>query len=261
MRRISFAVAAAVLLVGSTMRVGAQLLPVIPDDWSAIDNALLHGTITPPGAEIAEKNKELEAYDELVYGYPSLTEEQITGAYFKDGLFRPVTEASRTYYPRSDVKIVRDAKWGVPHIYGLTDRAAAYGAGYAAAEDRLPIIMALNALGRAEAFELLGDNASWLADAEMARLYGYTDAEFQAMIDRLPVVFGQDGQDIKDMLGDLTAGMNAALLQMQLGVLPLPLRVLLFPLGVLLFPLRSLGHSLMITPGYGQGYRNRRVGG
>ena len=110
---------------------------------------------------------------------------------------------SRTYYPRGDVKIVRDAEWGVPHIYGLTDAAAAFGAGYAAVEDRLPIIMALNALGRAEAFELLGDNASWLADAEIVRLYGYTDEEFQAMIDRLPVVYGQDGQDLVDLLDEL----------------------------------------------------------
>src|SRR5262245_51455653 len=222
MKRFRFVAGAAAALVATTVLARARLLPVSPDDCSAIDNALLHGTVTPPGAELTEKSKELEAYDELVYGYPSLTETQITSTYFKDGAFRPVTEASRTYYPRSDVKIVRDAQWGVPHIYGLTDAGAAFGAGYAAAEDRLPIIMALNALGRAEAFELLGDNASWLADAEMARLYGYTDEEFQRMIDRLPIVYGQDGQDIKDLLGELTAGMNAALLQMQLGLLPLP---------------------------------------
>ena len=189
MRRVGLAAGVAALLVGSTVLASAQLVPQIPDDWSAIDDAILHGTITPPGAEIQEKSKELEAYDELVYGYPSLTESQITSNYFKDGAFRPVANPKRVYYPRSDVKIVRDAEWGVPHIYGLTDAAAAFGAGYAAAEDRLPIIMALNALGRAEAFELLGDNASWLADAEMVRLYGYTDQEFQAMIDRLPIVF------------------------------------------------------------------------
>jgi len=57
-------------MVGSTVLASAQLVPQIPDDWSAIDDAILHGTITPPGAEIQEKSKELEAYDELVYGYP-----------------------------------------------------------------------------------------------------------------------------------------------------------------------------------------------
>src|SRR5678816_4393159 len=98
MRRYFLAAAAATLLGGSTVLARAQLLPVIPDDFSSIDNALLHGTITPPGAEITEKIKELSAYDELVYGYPSLTESQITTTYFKDGAFRPVTDAKRTYY-------------------------------------------------------------------------------------------------------------------------------------------------------------------
>jgi hypothetical protein len=74
MKRFFFVAGAAAALVGTTVLARAQLLPVIPDDFSSIDNALLHGTITPPGAEITEKIKELEAYDELVFGYPSLTE-------------------------------------------------------------------------------------------------------------------------------------------------------------------------------------------
>lgn len=217
-----FVAVAVVLVVAS---VGwAQILPPpdIPDDWSDIDHALLHGTVTPPGAEISEKRKELEAYDNLVYGYPTLTEDEITTTYFKDGRFAPVENPSRTYYPRFDVKVVRDAEWGVPHIYGLTDEAAAYGAGYTVVEDRLPILLLLIALGRAEAFELAADTSSWLADAEIARLQGYTEAEFQAMIDRMPAVYGQEGQDIVDLLGELTQGMNAALLGIQTGLLPIP---------------------------------------
>ncbi len=237
MKRILLVGGGVALLVTTTLLASAQLLPDIPDDWSGIDGALLHGTVTPPGAELLEKSKELRAYDDLVYGYPSLTEAQITSTYFKDGRFRPVTNPKRVYYPRSDVKIVRDAEWGVPHIYGLTDSAAAFGAGYAAVEDRLPIIIALIALGRAEAFELLGDNASWLADAEIVRLYGYTEQEFQAMIDRLPIVYGQDGQDVVDLLGELTAGMNAAVLGIALGQLPLPPGVL--ELGGLPGPFRT----------------------
>src|SRR5258705_13932160 len=99
MRRLSLSAGVAATTIGLTVIASAQLVPQIPDDWSGIDDALLHGTVTPPGAEIAEKSKELQAYDELVYGYPSLTESQITSTYFKDGAFRPVTNASRTYYP------------------------------------------------------------------------------------------------------------------------------------------------------------------
>ena len=55
--------------------------------------------------------------------------------------------------------VVRDARWGEPHIFGVTDDDMAFGAGYVAAEDRYAIMELLRALGRAEAFELLGDHA------------------------------------------------------------------------------------------------------
>lgn len=192
------------------------------EDLLAIDDAALHGTITPPGAPIYEKQAELDAYDALVQGYPDLTQDEITSTYFKDGSFDVPTDVSRTYYPRADVKVLRDTRWGVPHVYGVDDGAAAFGAGYVAIEDRLPIVMLLVALGRAEAFELLGDNASWLADAEITRMYGYTEAEFQGMIDRIPAVYGQTGEDLVDLLGELVQGMNAAVLDMRSGVIPVP---------------------------------------
>ena len=105
--------------------------------------------------------------------------------------------------------VVRDARWGEPTIFGATDADMAFGAGYVAAEDRLPIMELLRALGRGEAFELLGTVPAWLADAEIARLYGYTEEEFQAMIDRLPEVYGQTGADIKRILDAHVEGINA----------------------------------------------------
>lgn len=219
----------AALLAGTTLL--AVAVPAVgqegpehldPAYLASIDDAVIHGTVTPPGAEIQEKDKELRAYDDLVYGYPDLTEEELTTVYFKDGRFGEVTDVARSYQPRADVTIVRDAAWGVPHIYGETDLGMAFGAGYAGAEDRLPIMELLRALGRAEAFELLGDNASWLADAEIVRLYGYTEDEFQAMIDRMPEVYGQDGQDLVDFLEAEVAGINHFITQMQQGRVPQP---------------------------------------
>jgi acyl-homoserine lactone acylase PvdQ len=212
-------------MAGATLGpASSQDAPRFPtsEELLAVDDAALHGTITPPGVPLLEKQAELEAYDQLVQGYPTLTEAEITGTYFKDGSFDVPTEVSREYFPRADVRVLRDAEWGVPHVYGVDDGAAAFGAGYVAVEDRLPIIMLLTALGRAEAFELLGDGASWLADAEIARLYGYTEAEYQQMIDRIPAVYGQTGQDLVDLLDELTQGMNAAVIDMRSGVLPVP---------------------------------------
>lgn len=192
------------------------------EELLARDDAALHGTVTPPGVPLLEKRAELEAYDSLVQGYPTLTEAEITTRYFKDGSFDVPTDVSREYFPRADVRVLRDARWGVPHIYGRSDEAAAFGAGYVAVEDRLPIILLLIALGRAETFELLGDGAAWLADAELVRLYGYTEDEFQAMIDRVPAVYGQDGADLVDLLDSLVAGMNAAVADMRSGLVPVP---------------------------------------
>jgi hypothetical protein len=129
-----------------------------------IDQALVHGTVTPPGAPITEKEAELVAYDSLVQGYRDLTEDELIGTYFKDGRFGEIDEVDRRYRPRADVEIVRDAQWGVPHIFGDTDEAMAFGAGFASAEDRLPIMELLRALGRAEAFELLETAPAWFAD-------------------------------------------------------------------------------------------------
>lgn len=212
-------------LVAATLAPAAsQTEPTFPtsDELLALDDAALHGTVTPPGIPLLEKQAELEAYDDLVQGYPSLTEDEITSRYFKDGSFDVPTEVSREYFPRADVRVLRDAEWGVPHVYGVDDEAAAFGAGYVAVEDRLPIILLLMALGRAEAFELLGDNEAWLADAELVRIYGYTEDEFQQMVDRMPAVYGQDGQDLIDLLDELVQGMNAAVLDMRSGALPVP---------------------------------------
>jgi len=190
----------------------------------SIDQALVHGTVTPPGAEAQDINTELVAYDDLVYGYRDLTADELTTRYFKDGAFDIPTGAdvSRSYRPRADVLVIRDATWNVPHIYGDTDLAMAFGAGYAGAEDRLPMMEALRALGRAEAFELMGDNESWLADAEIVRLYGYTQDEFTAMLERMPAKYGQEGADLVALLEAQAAGTNHFIQQMQQGRVPQP---------------------------------------
>jgi acyl-homoserine lactone acylase PvdQ len=188
----------------------------------AADDAQLHGTITPPGADTRHATAEIAAYDDLVQGYPTLTEEEIRTRYFKQRIFRPITDAERTYSPRSGVTVYRDAQWGEPHIYGDSDEHMAFGAGYVTAEDRLAIMELLRALGRAEAFELLGTTPAWLADAEIARLYGYTDAEFEAMATRLPEVYGKDGEDMLKILDGYVAGINAYIAEAARGEVPLP---------------------------------------
>ncbi|MDQ1255967.1 MAG: acyl-homoserine-lactone acylase, partial [Candidatus Hydrogenedentes bacterium] len=48
----------------------------------------------------------------------------------------PAAEPAQPAAPTGEVTIYRDT-WGVPHIYGTTPRDAAFGMGYAQAQDRL----------------------------------------------------------------------------------------------------------------------------
>jgi acyl-homoserine lactone acylase PvdQ len=212
-RALTAAVLAALALAPAPAGSGAaepSLPPHLqPAFLASIEDAQLHGTITPPGADTQHATSEIAAYDDLVQGYPKLTMDELQHRYFKTRLFGAPLDAGRTYEPRAGVTVVRDSQWGEPHIFGATDGDMAFGAGWVAAEDRLPIMELLRALGRAEAFQLLGTTPAWLADMEMARLYGYTEEEWQAQLDRLPRVYGKPGADIVAMIDEYVKGINA----------------------------------------------------
>jgi acyl-homoserine lactone acylase PvdQ len=194
-----------------------------PAFLASIEDAQLHGTVTPPGADNAHATAEVAAYDDLVQGFPTLTQEELETRYFKTRLFGPMSDAGRTYKPRADVTIVRDAKWGEPRVFGETDGAMGFGAGYVGAEDRLALMELARAIGRSETFELAGTAGAWLADAEAARLYGYTEDEWQEQIDRLPREYGKDGADVVAILEEYVRGINAYIADAQKGTIPLPL--------------------------------------
>jgi len=68
------------------------------------------------------------------------------------------------------VTIYRDV-WGVPHIYGDSETAAAYGYGYAQAQDRLEQI--LRNCRQAEGTSAEVDGPSALASDRIARVVGH----------------------------------------------------------------------------------------
>ncbi len=190
---------------------------------NATDCATIAGTIVPPGTDIRHAHDEIPMYDKLVQGYPALTPEQLIGDYFKDGLFHPEERhgVERAYSPKTGVVIKRDARWGIPVVYGDTDNDAFFGAGYVTAEDRLTVMEALRALGRAEAFELLGTAPAWLADAEMLRLYPYTAAEFEQQIERADA-YGEAGVKTREAVEAYVEGINTYLTGIYTAEIPLP---------------------------------------
>lgn len=147
-------------------------------------------------------------YEDLIYGSPGLSDAGIAD-YFKDATFGvPAGKVASTIEPRPGVTIVRDAAYGVPHIYGDTRADTMFGAGYAGAADRLFLMDVLRHTGRAELASFLGgSNAD--ADASQWGFAPYTEADLQRQLDQLPALYGQRGQQATEDAQSYVDGINA----------------------------------------------------
>ena len=109
------------------------------------------------------------------------------------------------------VRITRDS-YGVPTVQASTQYGLLYGNGYAIAQDRLWQMELYRRQARGEMAEVMGSRA--LEQDKAARTEGYTDAELQAQIDRLP-------RELQDALDAFAAGINAWMQEAQrTGKLP-----------------------------------------
>ncbi|MFG2312525.1 penicillin acylase family protein [Streptomyces sp. NPDC048566] len=135
----------------------------------------------PPHAE-----DQLTPYGNLASGYPALTEGRIND-FFNDASFGvPSGQVASTVRPggRGDVTIVRDKKTGVPHITGTTRYGTEYGAGFAAAQDRLWLMDVFRHVGRGQLTGFAGGApANQGLEQEFWRSAPYTEADLQAQID------------------------------------------------------------------------------
>jgi acyl-homoserine lactone acylase PvdQ len=172
---------------------------VLPPGENGLDNLPQLFAFRGTGALPPHFADQQPLYEDLLYASPTLTDAQVPG-YFKDATFgvQPADVASTTE-PRPGTTIVRDATYGVPHIYGDTRADTMFGAGYAGAADRLFLMDVLRHTGRAELASFLGgSNAS--ADASQWASSPYTDADYERQIALLSQLHGTAGdQAIADM--------------------------------------------------------------
>jgi acyl-homoserine lactone acylase PvdQ len=147
-------------------------------------------------------------YENLLYGSPALTDAQVPN-YFKDATFGvPPGEVASTIEPRPGVTIVRDAAYGIPHIYGDTRADTMFGAGYAGAADRLFLMDVLRHTGRAELASFLGgSNAE--TDAGQWGFAPYTEADLEKQLAEAPRLYGQAGQQAVEDVQSYVDGINA----------------------------------------------------
>jgi acyl-homoserine lactone acylase PvdQ len=147
-------------------------------------------------------------YENLLYGAPTLTEDQIPN-FYKDATFGiPAGQVESTIEPRPGVTIQRDTAYGVPHIYGTTRADTMFGAGYAGAADRLFLMDVLRHTGRAELASFLGGgNAS--SDAAQWSFAPYTEADYEKQLAQAPKLYGQAGQQAVEDVQSYVDGINA----------------------------------------------------
>jgi acyl-homoserine lactone acylase PvdQ len=136
-------------------------------------------------------------YANLATGYTGLTNDKIN-TFFNDASFGvPADQVASTVKPagRSDVTIVRDKKTGVPHITGTTRYGTEFGAGYAAAQDRLWLMDVFRHVGRGRLTSFAGgDPANQGLEQQFWRNAPYTEADLQAQIDNAVATNGERGK-------------------------------------------------------------------
>jgi acyl-homoserine lactone acylase PvdQ len=209
------------LVLGSFLVTTAQAAPqpygtndaggfrnVLPPGENGLDNLAqlfaFRGTgILPP--HFADQQG---LYENLLYAAPTLTDAQVS-TYFKDATFGvPAGEVASTIEPRPGVTIIRDAAYGIPHIYGNTRADTMFGAGYAGAADRLFLMDVLRHTGRAELASFLGgSNAE--SDAGQWGFAPYTEADLEKQLALAPQLYGQAGQQAVEDVGAYVEGINA----------------------------------------------------
>ncbi|CAM5674638.1 putative Penicillin G acylase [Streptomyces afghaniensis 772] [Streptomyces afghaniensis] len=164
------------------------------------------------GTQPEHAEDQLGPYADLAKGYTGLTNDKIN-SFFNDASFGvPADQVASTVKPagRGDVTIVRDKKTGVPHITGTTRYGTEFGAGYAAAQDRLWLMDVFRHVGRGQVTSFAGGAPSNQGlEQQFWRHAPYTEADLQAQIDNAVATNGERG---KQALADADAyldGINA----------------------------------------------------
>ncbi|MDH2391453.1 penicillin acylase family protein [Streptomyces sp. HNM0663] len=170
----------------------ADILPPGQNGNATLVQILAHQLF---GTRPAHSSDQLARYESLTGGYSGLTDAALT-EFFNDASFGvPEDQVESVTRPRNDVTITRDKKTGVPHIKGDTRYGTAFGAGYAAAQDRLWMMDLFRHIGRGSLTSFAGGA---LANQAMEQQFWpqapYTEADYRSQIERIRQTEGARGE-------------------------------------------------------------------
>ena len=196
---------------------------VLPPGANGLANGIQLAAFLTTGQRPPHSDDQLAMYRDLMYATPGLKPEDL-GRFYKDSTFGVKPEdVETTVTPRADVTIVRDKSFGIPHIYGTTRGGTMFGAGYAAAQDRLFFIDVLRHLGRAQLSSFIGGApANRAMDAEQWSLAPYTEADYQRQFDLGDDLYGDRGRQLQDDALSYVAGINQYIAEARLDPNKMP---------------------------------------
>ena len=195
---------------------------VLPPGSRGLSNAVELGAFLATGVRPAHSSDQLPLYRDLITAPRPFTGDTLNSL-FKDAGFGVQGEVDRTYSPRDDVTIVRDADFGVPHIYSDSREGAMFGIGYSTAEDRLFFMDIFRHLGRGQLSSFAGGApANRAFDALMWSVAPYTEDELTRQTQVRPAGFEEEADQLRSELTAYLAGVNAYIAEARMDPTKMP---------------------------------------
>jgi acyl-homoserine lactone acylase PvdQ len=188
-----------------------QAMDILPAGENGLVNLTQLRRFERTGKRPANSQDELGPYASLVFGAKTLTDATLSRYYLDESFGIPRGQIAATEHPSPSVPVViyRD-RHDIPHVYGATDPAMAFGAGYAQAQDRLFLMDVLRHYGAGSLTSFLGPScAGEQMDHDELLLAPYTPAQANAQVNRLPTEYGAQGRLALSMIRSYVAGINA----------------------------------------------------
>ena len=188
-----------------------QAMNILPAGENGLVNQAELKKFVKTGQRPANSQDQLGPYENLQFGYQSLTNSALSNYYLDESFGVKPGQLTRTEHPSPTVPVViyRD-QHDVPHVYGATNPALAFGAGYAQAEDRLFLMDVLRHYGSGTLTSFLGPScADEQMDHDELLLAPYTTAQANAQVNNLPAEYGAQGRLALSMIHSYVQGINA----------------------------------------------------
>jgi acyl-homoserine lactone acylase PvdQ len=209
---------------------GGQARYILPAGENGLVNEKQLDRFVEKGIRPPNSQDQLAPYENLEFGYRSLTNSELGDYYLDESFGVKPGQVIRTEHPSPTVPVViyRDEN-DIPHIYGATNAALSYGAGYAQAQDRLFLMDVLRHYGEGDLTSFLGNScADEQMDHDELLLAPYTHAQAMAQVNALPQEYGAQGRLAVSMIRSYVAGINDYIAQAEKNAHLLPVEYQVF---------------------------------